>query len=80
MHEARKRTILRRIHIILAIPIAGDVYSPFEELPNYAPVGAVCVGAGPGPDGSVDVERADHSPACFEKIGVREAGDQKRKL
>ncbi len=26
------------IHIVFAIPIAGYVYSPFEELPNYAPV------------------------------------------
>ena len=38
MNDARKRTILRWIHIVLAIPIAGYVYSPFEELPNYAPV------------------------------------------
>lgn len=30
--------ILRWIHIIMAIPIAGYVYSPFEELPNYASV------------------------------------------
>ena len=38
MTDATKRTILRWIHIIFAIPIAGYVYSPFEELPNYAPV------------------------------------------
>ena len=38
MNDARKRTILRWIHIVLAVPIAGYVYSPFEELPNYAPV------------------------------------------
>jgi thiosulfate reductase cytochrome b subunit len=38
MKEATKRSILRWIHIILAIPIAGYVYSPFAELPNYAPV------------------------------------------
>ena len=38
MKEAIKRSILRLIHIILAIPIIGYVYSPFKELPNYAPV------------------------------------------
>ena len=38
MREATKRSILRLIHIILAIPIIGYVYSPFKELPNYAPV------------------------------------------
>lgn len=38
MKEATKRSIIRWIHLILAIPIAGYVYSPFEELPNYAPV------------------------------------------
>jgi len=31
------RTILRSIHIILAIPIYGYIYSPFEKLPQYAP-------------------------------------------
>ena len=36
--SATQRSIIRWIHIIMAIPIAGYVYSPFEELPNYAPV------------------------------------------
>jgi hypothetical protein len=36
--NATKRAILRPIHFIFAIPIIGYVYSPFEELPNYAPV------------------------------------------
>jgi thiosulfate reductase cytochrome b subunit len=36
--SATQRSIVRWIHIIMAIPIAGYVYSPFEELPNYAPV------------------------------------------
>ena len=31
------RVILRWIHIILAIPIFGYLYSPFEKLPQYAP-------------------------------------------
>jgi len=35
---ATQRTIFRWIHLVMAIPIAGYVYSPFEELPNYAPV------------------------------------------
>ena len=38
MSNATKRAILRSIHLILAIPIIGYVYSPFAELPNYAPV------------------------------------------
>ena len=38
MNNATKRSILRWIHLIFAIPIVGYVYSPFEELPNYAPV------------------------------------------
>jgi predicted tellurium resistance membrane protein TerC len=38
MSDATKRTIVRWIHIVFGIPIAGYVYSPFEELPNYAPV------------------------------------------
>lgn len=38
MREATKRSILRWIHIVLAVPIIGYVYSPFKELPNYAPV------------------------------------------
>ena len=38
MTEAAKRSIFRWIHLIFAIPIIGYVYSPFRELPNYAPV------------------------------------------
>ena len=36
--NASKRSILRSIHLIFTIPILGYVYSPFAELPNYAPV------------------------------------------
>jgi len=32
-----QRSIFRWIHIVLAIPIAGYIYSPFEKLPQYAP-------------------------------------------
>jgi hypothetical protein len=38
MDNATKRWIPRLIHIIFSIPIVGYVYSPFEALPNYAPV------------------------------------------
>jgi hypothetical protein len=38
MTNATKRTILRCVHLILSIPIVGYVYSPYAELPNYAPV------------------------------------------
>jgi len=31
------RTILRWIHIVLAIPIYGYIYSPFDKIPLYAP-------------------------------------------
>jgi hypothetical protein len=33
-----QRSILRLIHIIVAIPIFGYIYSPFEKLPDYAPL------------------------------------------
>ena len=35
---ANKRSILRWVHLIFAIPILGYIYSPFAELPNYAAV------------------------------------------
>ena len=38
MTNATKRSILRWIHLVFAIPILGYVYSPFEELPSYASV------------------------------------------
>jgi hypothetical protein len=36
MTQATKRSILRWIHIVLGIPIVGYVYSPFQNLPQYA--------------------------------------------
>jgi hypothetical protein len=36
MKEATKRSIFRWIHIIFAIPILGYIYSPFDQIPNYA--------------------------------------------
>jgi hypothetical protein len=37
MSQSTVRTIFRWIHIIVAIPILGYIYSPFEKLPDYAP-------------------------------------------
>jgi thiosulfate reductase cytochrome b subunit len=37
MSQATLRMILRWIHIVVAIPILGYIYSPFEKLPSYAP-------------------------------------------
>jgi len=36
MKEASKRSIVRTIHLVLAIPIAGYIYSPFDQIPDYA--------------------------------------------
>jgi len=38
MNDATKRSIFRWIHIVFVIPIVGYIYSPFAELPNYAPI------------------------------------------
>jgi len=32
-----QRSIFRLIHLILAIPIVGYIYSPFDKIPQYAP-------------------------------------------
>jgi thiosulfate reductase cytochrome b subunit len=37
MNQGAIRTIFRWIHIIVAIPILGYIYSPFKKLPSYAP-------------------------------------------
>ena len=37
MKSDSKRVILRWIHVIFGVPIIGYVYSPFEQIPNYAP-------------------------------------------
>ena len=36
MTPATKRSIIRSLHMVLAIPLAGYVYSPFENIPDYA--------------------------------------------
>jgi len=38
MKETTKRSIFRWIHLVFAIPIIGYIYSPFKNLPDYAPV------------------------------------------
>ena len=38
MSRDTSRIIFRWIHIVLGIPIIGYIYSPFKDLPNYAPV------------------------------------------
>ncbi len=38
MNIATQRSIFRWIHIVFAIPILGYIYSPFEKLPDYAPL------------------------------------------
>jgi hypothetical protein len=38
MNQSTQRLIIRCIHLVFSIPIIGYAYSPFEELPNYAPV------------------------------------------
>ena len=38
MSDAAKRSVLRWIHIVFSIPIIGYIYSPFKDLPNYAPI------------------------------------------
>ncbi len=37
MIKITQRSVLRLIHLVFAIPIAGYVYSPFDQIPNYAP-------------------------------------------
>jgi hypothetical protein len=37
MKDATKRSMVRWIHIAMSIPIVGYIYSPFEQIPNYAP-------------------------------------------
>ena len=38
MNQGTRRSILRWMHIVFSIPIIGYIYSPFENLPDYAPV------------------------------------------
>ena len=37
MSQNISRSIFRWIHIVVAIPIVGYIYSPFDKIPQYAP-------------------------------------------
>ncbi len=37
MKETTKRSLVRWMHLVFSIPILGYIYSPFEEIPKYAP-------------------------------------------
>ena len=37
MKDVTERLIVRGIHLVLAIPILGYIYSPSGKLPGYAP-------------------------------------------
>jgi len=36
MAPGTKRWIVRTIHFVFSIPIAGYIYSPFDKIPDYA--------------------------------------------
>jgi thiosulfate reductase cytochrome b subunit len=36
MSQGTIRAIFRWVHLILAIPIVGYIYTPFDKLPGYA--------------------------------------------
>ena len=36
MNQSISRSIFRWIHLIVAIPIVGYIYSPFDKIPQYA--------------------------------------------
>jgi hypothetical protein len=33
-----QRTVFGWIHLIISVPILGYIYSPFDKLPDYAPL------------------------------------------
>jgi hypothetical protein len=38
VNQGTLRLIFRWIHIVFSIPILGYIYSPFDQIPNYAPI------------------------------------------
>ncbi len=38
MKQSVGRKIFRWIHLVFSIPILGYIYSPFDQIPNYAPL------------------------------------------
>jgi hypothetical protein len=37
MSPSTQRLLLRVVHLVFSVPVIGYVYSPFENLPDYAP-------------------------------------------
>ena len=68
MNQSTVRTIFRWIHIVFGIPIIGYIYSPFDQIPNYARPYSVCLRSCTAPFGTVDVERPCPSTTYFEEI------------
>jgi thiosulfate reductase cytochrome b subunit len=38
MKDSTKRSLVRWVHLICAVPIIGYICSPFEAIPDYAPM------------------------------------------
>jgi hypothetical protein len=38
MRLPSQRIVFRWIHLVVSIPILGYIYSPFDKLPDYAPL------------------------------------------
>ena len=74
MHIPTQRSIFRWIHLIVAIPIFGYIYSPFDKLPGYAPRDSLCVLSCHGLYRIVDVERPCRSTIFFETAGLTRTG------
>ena len=61
------RSIVRSIHLILAIPIVGYIYSPFDQIPNYAPLVRFVLFSAARRVGTLDVEGPCRSTAGMER-------------
>ena len=64
------RSILRWIHLILSIPIAGYIYSPGDKIPQYAPATRFFLSAD-CPFGLIDVERPSARPPDLKKFSLK---------
>ncbi len=75
MNQGTIRTIFRWIHIVVAIPIFGYIYSPFEKLPDYAPATRFVFLPIMVVSGLWMWKRPCRATAYFEKIGLRVTAD-----
>jgi hypothetical protein len=66
----KQRVIIRWIHIVCSIPIAGYIYSPFDVIPNYAPATRFIFSSCDDPFGIVDVEGPPGSATVREETGL----------